>query len=112
MIIGPTPRWKDDLPKIVYRYWKKHKELPPAYYGESLEPDIRQMDLDLRKVSKDNHVLYYSAYDRFCNAEGCLNRIPGTDNALTTLDEDHITPAAGRYLVEGLNQEMLTKLVK
>ena len=73
---------------------------------------IRQMDLDLRKVSKDNHVLYYSAYDRFCNVEGCLNRIPGTDNALTTLDEDHITPAAGRYLVEGLNQEMLTKLVK
>ena len=112
LIIGPTPRWKDDLPKIVYRYWKKHKELPPAYYGESLEPDTRQMDLDLRKVSKDNQVLYYSAYDRFCNAEGCLNRIPGTDNALTTLDEDHITPAAGRYLVEGLNQEMLTKLVK
>lgn len=112
LIMGPTPRWRDDLPKVVYRYWKKHKELPPPYYGESLESDIRRMDIDLRKVANDNHVLYYSAYDRFCNAEGCLNRIPGTDNALTTLDEDHITPAAGRYLVEGLNHDVLRALVK
>lgn len=112
LIIGPTPRWKDDLPKVVYRYWKKHKELPPPYYGESLESGIRQMDLDIRKVAEKNHVLYYSAYDRLCNADGCLNRIPNTDNALTTLDEDHITPAAGRYIVEGLNRDVLVKLVK
>jgi hypothetical protein len=112
LIIGPTPRWKDDLPKIVYRYWKKHKELPPPYYGESLDPAIRQMDVDLRQVARDNNVLYYSAYDRLCNVSGCLNRIPGTDNALTTLDEDHITPAAGRYIVEGLNQDILSKIVK
>lgn len=112
LIIGPTPRWKDDLPKVVYRYWKKHKELPPAYYSESLEPDIGEMDKQLRKVAEQNHILYYSAYDRFCNASGCLNRIPNTDNALTTLDEDHITPAAGRYLVQGLNQDILSGLVK
>lgn len=112
LIIGPTPRWKDDLPKIVYRYWKRHKELPPPYYAESLELDIKQMDIDLRKVAEQNHILYYSAYDRFCNADGCLNRLPNTDNALTTLDEDHITPAAGRYLVEGLNQDALSTLVK
>lgn len=112
LIIGPTPRWKDDLPKIVYRYWKKHKELPPPYYGASLDPAIKQMDIDLQKVAKDNKVLYYSAYDRLCNESGCLNRIPGTDNALTTLDEDHITPAAGRYIVEGLNQDVLSKIVQ
>jgi peptidoglycan/LPS O-acetylase OafA/YrhL len=112
LIIGPTPRWKDDLPKVIYRYWKKHKELPPPYYGESLETDIRQMDLDMRKVAKENHILYYSAYDRLCNADGCLNRIPNTDNALTTLDEDHITPAAGRHIVEGLKRDVLSTLVK
>ena len=112
LIIGPTPRWKDDLPKIVYRYWKKHKELPPPHYSESLDPAIKQMDIDLRQVAKDNNVFYYSAYDRLCNESGCLNRIPGTDNALTTLDEDHITPAAGRYIVEGLNQDILNKIIK
>ena len=112
LIIGPTPRWKDDLPRVVYRYWKKHKALPPPYYSESLELDIEQMDRDLRKVAEQNHILYYSAYDRLCNASGCLNRIPDTDNALTTLDEDHITPAAGRYIVQGLNHDILIRLVK
>ena len=33
--------------------------------------------------------------------------IPGTDNALTTLDQDHITPAAGRYVVQGFTQELV-----
>jgi peptidoglycan/LPS O-acetylase OafA/YrhL len=112
LIIGPTPRWKDDLPKIVYRYWKKHKQLPPPYYAESLEPGIEQMDRELRKIASQEHILYYSAYDRLCNADGCLNRIPNTENALTTLDEDHITPAAGRYIVEGLNQEILIKIAQ
>jgi hypothetical protein len=97
---------------VVYRYWKKYKALPPPYYSESLEPGIEQMDRDLRKVAEQNHALYYSAYDRLCNADGCLNRIPDTDNALTTLDEDHITPAAGRYVVQGLHQDILIKLVK
>ncbi|WP_353432633.1 acyltransferase family protein [Polynucleobacter sp. MWH-UH23A] len=112
LIVGPTPRWKDDLPKVVYRYWKKHKELPPAYYGESLDPNIYQMDEQLRKIAQENHALYYSAWDRLCNLDGCLTRIPKTDNALTTLDEDHITPAAARYLVQGLNQDTLSNFVK
>jgi hypothetical protein len=109
LIVGPTPRWSDDLPKIVYRYWKKHKALPPIYYGESLEPNIHEMDLQLRTIANENHALYYSAWDRLCNADGCLNRIPNTENALTTLDEDHITPAAARYLVQGLSEDILSK---
>jgi len=35
--------------------------------------------------------------------------VPGAENALTTLDQDHITPAAARYLVNGLNAELLGK---
>jgi len=70
------------------------------------------MDMDLRKVANQNHALYYSAYDRLCNADGCLNHIPGTDNALTAFDEDHITPAAARHIVQGLNQDILSKLTR
>jgi hypothetical protein len=84
--------------------------LPPAYYGESLEPNIQAMDEQLRKIAIENHALYYSAWDRLCNANGCLNRIPNTDNALTTLDEDHITPAAARYIVQGLSADILKQV--
>jgi hypothetical protein len=177
LVIGPTPRWSDDLPRLVYRYWKRYKELPPAYsfngvsqnllffstsnvdnlskefakegirlpealrqsnfidgVRESKEPlrsltqskfgpyfsaneqicnergcfiPMKVMDADLRKLVIANGGAYYSAYDRFCNNQGCLNRLSGLDNALTTLDEDHITPAAAKYLVQGLRQEFL-----
>lgn len=179
LVIGPTPRWTDDLPRAIYRYWRKHKELPPAYGYEGvaqnllvmktdnlseLQKDFKSqnmpfpvqleqanrrkglqeskqalqelnqvkfgpyysagaqicsedgcfipmkvMDADLKKLVIASGGTYYSAYDRFCNEEGCLNRIPGADNALTTLDQDHITPAAARYLVQGLGQSEQTK---
>ena len=67
----------------------------------------RVVDADLRKLVQSHGGIYYSAYDRFCNKDGCLNRIPGTENALTTLDEGHITPAAARYLVQDLRQAKL-----
>ena len=180
LVIGPTPRWSDDLPRVVYRYWRKHKELPPAYsfngvaqnlrlmktdnltelrkefkkqdtpfpraleqsnlalgvaesekvfqelnqakFGPYFSADkqtcnesgcfipMRVMDADLKKLVIANGGTYYSAYDRFCNDQGCLNRLPGVDNALTTLDEDHITPAAARYLVQGVREAHLNKL--
>jgi peptidoglycan/LPS O-acetylase OafA/YrhL len=181
LVIGPTPRWSDDLPRVVYRYWRKHKDLPPAYsldglaqnllvmemnslkeikkefktqnmpFPEALEQfnlkegirlskkpleDLNQtkfgpaysasaqkcdsegcfismkvMDDDLKKLVESNGGIYYSGYDRFCNEDGCLNRIPGVDNALTTLDEDHLTPAAARYLIQGLRQSNLDELI-
>jgi peptidoglycan/LPS O-acetylase OafA/YrhL len=172
LVIGPTPRWNDDLPRVVYRYWRKYKEFPPASSVDGLAQQLRVMqidslkglrkefigqdlpfpavleqpnlsegiaqsqkafkelnqikfgpyfsanaqtctadgcfipmpvlDADLKKLTQENGGTYYSAYERFCNEQGCLNRVPGAENALTTLDEDHITPAAARYLVQGV----------
>ena len=182
LIIGPTPRWVDDLPRVVYRYWRKHKELPPDYSVDglaqnllimqinqlkelrkefreqhlpfpnaleqvNLEKGIEQsqqalqelnqmkfgpyfsasqqicseegcfipmkvLDSDLRKLAITNGATYYSAYYRFCNEKGCLNRVPGAENALTTLDVDHITPAAARYLVQGVRNSTLATYIK
>jgi hypothetical protein len=172
LIIGPTPRWTDDLPRVAYRYWKKYQQLLPAYsengvaqnllvmqmtelktlrkeFAEQQLPlpkifeeqnlnegvlqsakelkelnqikfgpyysasqqickaegcfiPMRVLDADLKRLVQDNGGAYYSAYDLFCKADACLNRIPGPENALTTLDEDHITPAAARYLVRAV----------
>lgn len=181
LVIGPTPHWGDDLPRVVYRYWRKHKELPPAYSFDGLAQNLSIMktddlielrkefkaqnlafpgvleksnkaegiaqskkalqelnqikfgpyfsaaaqtcnedgcfipmavlDSDLKKLVLSNGGSYYSAYDLLCNEQGCLNRIPGEENALTTLDEDHITPAAARYLVRGLRGTSLDQSI-
>lgn len=182
LVIGPTPRWNDDLPRVIYRYWRRHKELSPTYSDEGVAQNLlvmktndpselykefkaqnipfpvqleqanqrkgvqeskealqklnqakfgpyysvseqicseegcfipmKVMDADLKKLVIASGGTYYSAYNLFCNDAGCLNRIPGSQNALTTLDRDHITPAAARYLVQGLNQDILSKLIQ
>jgi hypothetical protein len=85
----------------------------PYFSAQSQECDVKACSIDIRIVDSDLKRLveasggtYYSAYEHFCNDQGCLNRIPGTENALTTLDQDHITPAAARYLVQGVNQKI------
>jgi len=177
LVIGPTPRWTDDLPRLVYRYWRKQKELPPVYGYEGVAQNLllinthdlaglkkefkdqnipfpvqleqasrnkgiqeakealqnltqkkfgpkfsasaqtcsdkgcfipmKVMDTDLKQIVTESGSTYYSAYDLYCKKEGCLNRIPGVENALTTLDQDHITPAAARYLVRNLRSVYL-----
>jgi len=107
IVIGPTPVWTEDLPRIIYKYWKTHHELPPTYFDQSLNPDVMQIENALKKIAEQYRITYYSAYQRLCSTEGCLVMIPQTDHALTTMDEDHITPAAGRYIVQGFTESVI-----
>jgi hypothetical protein len=41
-----------------------------------------------------------------------MNRLPDMNNALITLDEDHITPAAARYIMQAVYDEDIFRLIK
>ena len=112
LIIGPTPRWTVDLPNIVYRYWKKHGQLPPQYSKQSLDPKIEMIDQEMRKATIDAGGMYFSAWDLLCKKdEGCMNRLPGDENILVTLDEDHITPAAAKFIVNAVEGQVANKIL-
>jgi hypothetical protein len=38
-------------------------------------------------------------------------KVPGDENALVTLDEDHLTPAAAVYIVKDLNEKILKQRI-
>ena len=110
LIIGPTPRWTVDLPNIVYRHWRKNRELPPIYSKEFLDLKIEGLDFDLRQITQDAGGEYFSAWNLLCTKDaGCMNRIPDTNNALITMDEDHITPAAARFIMAAVYRDVLSK---
>lgn len=172
LVVGPTPRWVDDLPHILLRYWKKNNTFAPLWMSEGLSSNLRVLDkedikemrsgvrgfdeadlsairnnkdvyqklslskygqffsansqvcandecfIDMKVVDADLKRLvlslggmYFSAYEIFCSESGCINKIPGAENALTTNDKDHITPAAARYLVGYLRRDFLEKFI-
>lgn len=110
LILGPPPRWTDDLSRIIYRYWRSHDSLPPIFYDKYLETYPAFVDSELEKFSKENNVVYYSPYKRFCNGEGCMMMVPGEDKAPVAFDEFHVTAAAAIYIAKGLYSEILIKL--
>lgn len=111
LVIGPTPRWNEDLPRIVYRYWKKTGKVPESFYDQGLDFGKLKINHELEVVAKTSGAIFYDPYPLFCNDQGCLVRVPGNDNALVTLDEDHITPSAAAYIVKDLDKQILQKLI-
>jgi peptidoglycan/LPS O-acetylase OafA/YrhL len=111
LVIGPTPRWNEDLPRIVYRYWKKTGKVPEGFYDQGLFTGTLSINHDLGEVVKNSGGTFYEPYTLLCHDQGCLVKVPGDQNALVTLDEDHITPAAAVYIVKDLNNLLLQKLI-
>jgi peptidoglycan/LPS O-acetylase OafA/YrhL len=111
LVIGPTPRWKEDLPRIVYRYWKKTGKVPEGFYDQGLDAGTPTINKDLGRVVKNSGASFYEPYSLLCNHQGCLVRVPGNESALVTLDEDHITPAAAEYIVKDLNEKILNQRI-
>lgn len=102
VVIGPTPYWTEDLPRIIYRYWKKNHQLPPAHYKEMLVKDAQVMDEVMKKFVPEHNAIYYSAWDKLCNQDGCLVLVPNTPNAPVAFDVNHYTPAGAIFLIDGL----------
>jgi len=111
MVIGNSPRWNEDLPRIIYRYWKKHGDFPPEFSKLGLDLGSKKISDDLGLIVESTNSLYYSTYDRLCNFDGYMVRIPGDLNPLVTLDEDHITPATAIYIVQDLYVRLLKDLI-
>jgi hypothetical protein len=113
VIIGPTPIWKQDLARIVYKYWKNNQSLPPEYLeGETDVNAVNvKMDQQFKQLSINAGANYFSAYDLLCKENSCLTRVPDSNNALPMLDEDHITPIAAIYIAKNFYSSTLKELL-
>jgi len=111
LVIGPTPRWNEDLPRIVYRYWKKTGKVPEGFYDQELQAGKPKINHDLGELVKASGGIFYEPYWLLCDDQGCVVKVPGDENALVTLDEDHLTPAAAVYIVKDLNEKILKQRI-
>lgn len=99
VVVGPVPRWKGNLVSIVLNYWTENKSTPPQYMKFGLDGAVAVWDSYFKVQIPALGVNYLSAYDEFCNSEGCLTRI-GKDIAdLPVIDWGHLSAHGAIYLV-------------
>jgi peptidoglycan/LPS O-acetylase OafA/YrhL len=106
VVLGPSPKWEDDLPNLVYRYWKDDVPLHriPERLNQGLDPVARRVDGALRDlVDHRDRIEYRSLFDTLCTQNGCLTHVPDEPNELITWDYGHLTTFGATFIARNLN---------
>ncbi|MGY0650991.1 acyltransferase family protein [Luteimonas sp. A537] len=103
VVVGPAPRWREWLPKLLVRRYDAAPFLrvPQRLRDETLpEPGVLDQVLATALAGRPG-VSYVSALDRLCDLRGCLVYVddPGE---LTTWDYGHLGPRASRRVADGV----------
>ena len=103
VVVGPAPRWREWLPKLLLR---RHADapflrVPRRLRGETL-PEPQALDAALAgALAGREGVAYVSAMDRLCDLRGCLVWIDDPAE-LTTWDYGHLGPRASRRVADAV----------
>jgi len=98
VLLGPVPAWKDDLPRIVFSYYRKEHEKPPLRLPMYDADATRRLDVVMRNLAKVYGIQYISSLDILCNQDGCLTRTSADSEDIMTMDTGHLTPAGASFL--------------
>ena len=99
LIVGPAPRWKDDLPKIFIRQlWAEQ----PERTTKGVDIDFIRKNNNLKPLIKQtDRIQYIDMMNVFCDPKGCLTRLgSGQDHNLITWDRGHLTERASDYFAK------------
>jgi len=105
VMLGPEPFWRRGLPNEVLRYYLLHHRLIPARTHADIGPQAYDADLRGKLVPKGAE--FISAWDVFCNADGCLARVGDQASDITASDIIHLTEKGSIFLIQAIIDRVL-----
>lgn len=102
VIVGPTPQWKTDIPKIVLRRYVYFNRDVPTYLNFAIKTKIFDRDKKLINDMKNfSHIRYISLIDKLCNDAGCMIKMgESLPQDLMMFDNEHFTIRGSHYVVD------------
>ena len=112
LLLGPICQWKDNLPNLLIKYYKKSiiKKIPSRLGNLSVYcPDACEaVDHKLSEIAKKTNIRYISLRHILCNKDGCLVKSGETVETLVQFDVGHLTTAGSEYVVSRIFQKNLS----
>lgn len=119
VFVGPSPRWNDDLPRLVFNYYRKHHQMPAQYSSECKYVEAEREDQAFAALAKQLQIGYVTFAGTLFLENGCPLRTASDSKDIMMFDADHLTvagsffvgPSVWRQIVEnrltaiGLKQE-------
>lgn len=111
VVVGPVPRWKEELNKLIVKYyWPSN----PNILKNHLVNSIFEVDFKLQERIKSmrlTQVIYLSALNAFCDRDGCMAFVPAYDE-LSTFDSGHLTLKGSEILIEKIFRDTVDQSLK
>lgn len=109
VVVGPVPKWKEDLPKMLYRAMRQDSDnrLPYAMSAEAVQGD-EQIEAGLRSLVTQAGGTLVSARAALCEEnDRCLVRTGQQTEHILYWDTNHLTDEGSRLVIGTLAQEKL-----
>ena len=108
VMVGPVPLWKRTLPFMLVNAYRLQHRLP-----ERISTGVSGAAVDslMQQFSRDEHVDYFSAWNLFCNPDGCLARTGPSATDVVVTDQAHLSTRGSEFLVRAMTNDLLTALL-
>ncbi|MGY8683334.1 acyltransferase family protein [Bradyrhizobium sp. UFLA05-153] len=106
IVLGPVPSWKRGLPEQALSYYITRRQLLPAR-SSSFVNNLWD-DEQARMFFTQQGAEYISAWQVFCNADGCLTRL--NDHSPAAIDSVHLTEDSSIFLIDSIEGKLLKAL--
>ena len=110
VIIGPVPRWRFSPQKLSYIYWLNNQDKDVPKILEAIQ--LKQLDMELSKISESENVSYVSVLQALCNQEGCIARLGNTIDDFVQIDYEHLSQAGSEFLIESIKNDIVVNFPK
>lgn len=99
VLIGPPPRWRGSLQRLILEYYFRHHAIVPEFSTFGLIDDSQKEDL-LRRAATRLNVTYLSLHELMCAERGCLTRVGDGAKNIAAFDDSHLTAVAAEFVAE------------
>ena len=97
-LVGPSPRWHDPLPKILYKEYRLKREIP-KYLSDENHKKSFELDKLFGDFSAKNSIKYLSPINILCKKNyTCLVKTENTSDSIVNWDENHFTEKASKFI--------------
>lgn len=97
-LVGPSPRWHDPLPKILYKEYRLKREIP-KYLSDENHKKFFELDKIFGDFSAKNSIKYLSPINILCKKNyTCLVKTENASDSIVNWDENHFTEKASKFI--------------
>ena len=100
VIMGTAPFWAHPPQSLMYEAYQADPWRGVPTRLSSFDRKNLDADRQLKTIAADSGAVFISAFDVFCNDEGCLTRLGDQARDIVQIDLSHYSAAGSSYLIQ------------